>query len=454
MNLPHIHQAKSKARLSEDAIRQLTAPIVVRRNGRQTVPDNAAAYASAYAFGHTAPLPDPSASWRTLEVQRKNLLSLNYSRLARMALDLSPEVNKGMFDFLRFANPSHVLDNSNPRALEATYSFISMLNSYYGSFKSHIDSLWAGIFISGGAFMELVLDEGGRAPADLVFNDPITASFRREPHPIRGVRWRLGQETHRGFVYLDDNPLIKYLGFDRLVDNPYGRPIIGPSVHSSIFLLGMIQDLRRSIANIGISRTDYELDAEELLRLIDRNPDIAGDDEATASFIVDQIDKVKNVLSNLDVDDDYVHLSTVKVNHSTNPLTVNLNGLTQVITVLQRNIVNGFKGISALSNVLDSTTETHIRSQLEYYVSVLQSLQDEVADAFEMYFDIGNQVQGIQGETTFNFKKQRTADKKATAEIEDIKTDIVIKKVDANIISTDEAREEIAMFKDDLEVSA
>lgn len=451
MQLPHL-QRDQKNKLGPKAFRALTAPVVVRRHGRLTRPDDVSGYDITSAFGHTAPLPNPSASWKTLETQRKHLLNLNYSRLAQIAIDLSPEVNKGMSDFLRFANPAHLLDNESPAALASTSTFVSMLDSYYGSFKSHLDAMWAGVFISGGLFLELVLDLGGRMPADLVVNDPITASFRRESHPIRGARWRLGQETGHGFRYLDDDPLIKYLGFDRTVDNPYGRPIIGPSVHASVFLLGLMQDLRRVIANMGLSRTDYEMDAEEILRLIDRNPDIAGNDEATAQFITDQIDKIQNVLGSLDVDSDYVHLSTVRVNYATNPMTVNMSGLTDIITALQRNVVNGFKGISALSNVLDSTTETHIRSQLEYYVAVLQSFQNEVADVLCKYFDIANQVQGISGTTMFYFKKQRTADKKAIAEINQINTDTVISKVEANIITTVEAREEIDTFKDELEV--
>ena len=212
---------------------------------------------------------------------------------------------------------------------------------------------------------------------------------------MRGPRPRLGQETRHGFNYLDDTPLVKYLGFDRLTDNPVRQTDSrARSPFSSVFLLGLIQDLRRAIANVGLSRTDYTLEADELLKLIDRNPDIAGDDAATAAFINEHIDKVKGVLSNLEVDSDFVHLSTVKVNYATNPMTVNLNGLNTVIETLQRNIVNGFKGISALLNILDSTTETHIRSQLEYFVAALQSLQNEVAVMLSQFFDIANQVQG------------------------------------------------------------
>ena len=368
-------------------------------------------------------------------------------------LDLSPEVNKGLHDFLRFVNPSHVLRNSNPVAEQASHAFVGQLDTYYGSFRSHIDSLWSGIFLTGGAFPELILGDGGRSPLDLVFNDPNSARFRRERDAMRGPRWRLGQETRNGFNYLDDTPLVKYLGFDRLTDNPYGRPIVGPAVHSSVFLLGLIQDLRRAIANVGLSRTDYTLEADELLKLIDRNPDIAGNDEATAQFINEHIEKVKAVLANLDVDSDFVHLSTVKVSYATNPMTVNLNGLNTVIETLQRNVVNGFKGISALLNIMNSTTETHIRSQLEYFVSALQSLQDEVAAMLTEYFDIANQVQGLSGEAEFLFRRQRTADKMATATIEKLRTETVISKVDSLIITPQEGRVEIDTFRDELEIA-
>ena len=454
MNLPHLQlqqQSKPITRvpLGSKSMRAITQPVVVSRTGRQTGHD----LAVDFLFDQIIPAPDPSASYRTLETQRKHLLDLPYHRLAQIALDLSPEVNKGFADFLRFCNPGILLKNENPQAEQSTRNFIRTLGTYYGSFHTHVDSLWAGIFFTGAAFPELVLGPGGREPYDLVFNDPTTARFKREVHPIRGPRPRLGQETRYGFNYLDDDPLVKYLGFDRLTDNPYGRPIVGPAVHSSVFLLGLIQDLRRAIANIGLARMDYELEAEELLRLIDRNPEIAGDDEATAEFINEHVDSVKTVLANLSPEDDYVHLSTVKVNYARNPMTLNMTGLNQMIAPLQNNVVNGFKGVSALMNILDSTTETHIRSQLEYFVSALQSLQNEVSDMFEHFFDVGNQVQGLQGETDFNFRRQRTADKKATAEIEQMRTETVIKKLDAGIIDPVEARDEVEMFRDELEVA-
>ena len=452
MNLPHLQSTQAKTKpnaIGPRTMRQLASPTMTS-GGRKTGED----LAVDLLFGTTAPRPEPSNSWRTLEAQRKNLLHLPYQRLTQIAIDLSPEVNKGLHDFLRFVNPGIILRNENPAAELATKELIMCLNRHYGSFRSHIDSMWSGVFLGGAVFSELVLDEGGMLPIDIVFNDPYTGCFTREKHPVRGSVWRLHQETYYGRSYMDDNPLIKYIGFDKLADNPYGRPIVGPAIHSSVFLLGLIMDLQRAVSRMGMSRMDYQIDAEQLLNIIDRNPDIAGDDEATAQFVTEQIEQVKSVIQGLEIDEDYVHMDTVQVNYASNPMTTNLNGIATAINTLQNNVVNGYKGISALINLLDSTTETHIRSQVEYYVSALQSFQDEASDMFQQFFDMANQVRGIQGETEFRFKKQRTMDKVAAADVEEKKTNIVISKVSSNIITPEEGRIEIENFKDELEVTA
>ena len=419
MNLPHIHedntQAVRRATLGSKSLKAFSRPIQQRR--RETNPVVSSVGMQGSGLEEYAALPNPSASWKTLETQRKHLLNLPYSSMLDIALDLSPQINKGLFDFLRFSNPGTFLDGTS-RAVSATKAFISKMDTYYGSFKSHIDSVFSGIFLTGGFFPELVLNEDATAPVDIALNNPLLAKFRRIQDPLRGWVWELGQDDGMGgFTSLEQTRLVKYIGFDRTVDNPYGRPLVGPAVHSSLFLLGIISDLRRALANQGLSRIDYELQADELLRLIDRNPDIAGDDEATAQFIEDQIDLISETLGSLDVDSDYVHLSTVKVNYATNPMQTNINGLDTIVDNLKIDVVNGFKGVAALSNLLNSTTETHGNLQVDFFVSAINSLQDEVGGVFREYFDIGNKVQGIPSEMSFQFKRQRAYDRKQFARV-------------------------------------
>ena len=455
MNLPHIHEdstpAVRRAALGSKSLKAFSRPLQARR--RETNPVVSSVGMQGSGLEEYAALPNPSASWKTLETQRKHLLNLPYSSMLDIALDLSPQINKGLYDFLRFSNPGTLLDGT-PRAVNATKAFISVMDNYYGSFKSHIDSIFSGIFLTGGFFPELVLNDDATAPVDIALNNPLLAKFRRIQDPLRGWVWELGQDDGMGgFTSLEKTRLVKYIGFDRTVDNPYGRPLVAPAVHSSLFLLGIISDLRRALANQGLSRIDYELQADELLRLIDRNPDIAGDDEATAQFIEDQIDLISETLGSLDVDSDYVHLSTVKVNYATNPMQTNINGLDTIVDNLKIDVVNGFKGVAALSNLLNSTTETHGNLQVDFFVSAINSLQDEVGGVLKEYFDIGNKVQGIPSELLFQFKRQRAYDRIQFAEFVKTETETVLAKLKAQVITVAEARNEIDSLKDEMVVS-
>ena len=112
-----------------------------------------------------------------------------------------------------------------------------------------------------------MLNDDSTYPVDIAVINPLLAKFKRNRDAMRGWVWELGQDDgFGGFNSLDKTRLVKYLGFDRTVDSPYGRPFVAPAVHSSLFLLGMISDLRRVLANQGLSRIDYELQAEELLK--------------------------------------------------------------------------------------------------------------------------------------------------------------------------------------------
>lgn len=450
MNLPHIQNTNSKMALGKKTMRALSQPIAVRRTGRQTVldPQND----GMYGLNGVLPLPDPTVSWRTLETQRKNLLNLPYTRLSTLALDLSPQINKGLWDFVRFGNAGVVIDDISDQAKESNIDFLKSIGRYYGNFKNHMDSMWADIFVYGAVFPELVLSDGARYAVDIALNNPLSGRFRYANDPVRGSIYEFGQETRHGWISHENSELVRYIGFGRIGNNPYGRPLIAPAIHASLFLLGLISDLRRMVANQGLSRMDYSLDVEEMLALIRQNPDIAGDDEATADFINSHIQEIKQVISNLDVDEDYVHLSTVEVNYANNTLHMNMQGLDTLVNTLKLDIVNGMKSVSGLSNLLDSTTETHITRQLEYFVASISSVQEEMADMMSDYLTIQNIVKGIMSEAQYQFKKQRTSDRRETAEIRKIETETVISKVDAGIIDQVEAAEELDSFQDELVV--
>ena len=215
------------------------------------------------------------------------------------------------------------------------------------------------------------------------FLDPSRARFRRQDKQPRGQYWQLGQEGENPseFIPMDNNPLIKYVAIDRLPDKPYGRPMITSGVYSAIFLLGLVQDLRRVVANQGLNRIDYSINTENLLNLITQSGDeMVGDDKKTSDFINKHIDDIKTEIAKLDIDSDYVHLDTTEVKHARSGTAESLRGSDILVRSLERHIINGVKSVPILLASNESLAETHADRQLEFYSGGVESMQKALAD--------------------------------------------------------------------------
>ena len=398
---------------------------------------------------------EPTGSWLTLELQRKNLLRLPTSRLTQLALDLSPQVNKGLWDFLRFSNPGYILEIENRNSRRIIEDFIGSIGSIYGSFDAFVDRIFASIFIGGAIFLELVLDNAGRNGLNIAVIDPILAKFVRKETRELGQYWQLVQQARVGNsnIPLDKNPRVRYIPIDTLPDKPYGRPIITPSVYASIFLLGLIQDLRRVIANQGLTRLDYSVSSEQILKLLaEAGDDIAGDDAKTASFISSHISDIQEAIGRLDIDSNYVHLDTVEVNYAQSGATIAMTGVDTLVRTIERQITNGLKTIPILMASNEAVAETHANRQLDFYLASVNSMQDEVTRLLEYFFGIVLQVNGRSDDVTFTFKRLRTVDKKTQAETEKIQIDNIVVKREAELISQEDAVMEASLIRDPLQI--
>ena len=68
------------------------------------------------------------------------------------------------------------------------------------------------------------------------------------------------------------------------------------------------------------------------------------------------------------------------------------------------------------------------------------------------FLNIANQVQGIRSLIEFIFKRQRSIDRMSEAEIEKVRTEIIIAKLEANIITVEQAQDEIADLQSELTI--
>ena len=413
---------------------------------RLTIDSPARQYGKQYAQHE-----NPTQSWKTLEVQRKYLLNLPISRLTQIALDLSPQVGKGLFDFLRFCNPGWMIETESDTARAIVNDFMKRLTHLHGSFDVLIDRMFASIFIGGAYFLELVLNEAGTEALNIAVLDPILARFVRQEEPGLGQYWQLTQRGQTGTadIVLQDEPRVKYVGIDTLPDSPYGRPMVTPSVYASIFLLGLIQDIRRVIANQGYNRLDYSVNTEELLKLAAAENKT---DKDIAKFIASHITQIRGMIESLEIDTSYVHLDTVEVNYADSGTPGTLPGLDILVRTLERQITNGLKSIPILMGSNESVAETHANRQLDFYIASIESIQDELAAILNDFFQIVLQIQGIQDPLKFFFRRQRIIDRKTIAETEMIVIDNIIKKVNAQLITQEQAIDEASSLADPLQL--
>lgn len=140
---------------------------------------------------------------------------------------------------------------------------------------------------------ELVLDERGRMPLDLAIPDPSSIRFQRKTDSVLGQVWQAGQWRAYKFVVLD-MPTFTYIPIDPMPGKPYGKPLAAPTLFASLFLLGMLHNLKRVIQQQGYPRLDLSVDIEQLVKIA---PQIASNAQAFQQFTQTIIASVEDELT-------------------------------------------------------------------------------------------------------------------------------------------------------------
>ena len=401
----------------------------------------------------TQPFEGVQGSWQTLELHRKNLLNLPTSRLTQIAMDLSPQLNKALWDLTRFGNPGWVMESDTDEGQRVLDEFFDRLTTLHGSVDSLFDTMLTSPFLGGAFFQELVLDETGREAVNIAVIDPATAKFRRRDRQPYGQYWELGQELGPGvndWISLQWRPTVKYVGLDTLPDKPRGRPMVTPSVYACIFLLGLIQDLRRIVANQGFNRIDYSINSEELLNLVaSGGVETEGEDASIAQLITKHIADIKAVINTLDVDTDYVHLDTVAVNHAPSGTSASMQGVDVLVNMIERWIVDGVKSVPMLLGINTATAETHANRQLDFYMAAIRSIQETLADILMHFLRIVLQVRGKRGAVLFYFLEQNIESRLERVRTDKLAVDNIVNQVNAGILTAAEGKEKIQAIEVD-----
>lgn len=389
----------------------------------------------------------PDKFWRLNELDTDIIGLMDVRQLTDSLADLSPEVSKAIWDFLRLCNPgwdiwvtrpnSDTIYKEGERRLNA---FLDTLDNYYGSVDVVFNRMFLAGFLRGSFFTELVLD-GGRTPVDLVTPDPFFARFRSVPHPARGRVWELGQFQRGGWVSLEyDN--IGYLAIDPFPGSPYGRPLISPALFSALFLLGLLRDLRRVVAQQGYPRIDIAVQLESLLAMMP--VDQRDDQEEVGKWITSAIGQVQDAYESLEPDDAYIHADFITVNRPVGAMdSQSLGAVDGLLRSIDRIVIRALKTMPLLMGSNEATSETHASRQWEIQAAGIRSLQKGAERMLSRLLTVGLQAQGLQGRVHVDFKEIRESEALRDAQTEALRIDNAVKKYNQGWISQDAASQEV-----------
>lgn len=418
--------------------------------GRATIDTEQDVFASAFQI--LTPLSDDE-QWRSGGLDSRTLDRIPISKLIKLLANLSPHVSKALWDFLRYCNPGYELKayklNSqadkkivDDRAQQALDGFIGQLHGPFTvnnvvPFDVVIAAMYISIFLRGALLNELVLNKTGTLPLEIATPDPATLRARRVADPERGLVWELGQWQRNKLFVPINKPTVSYVPIDPLPGEWQGRALAAPAVFSCLFLIGLLHDLRRVVAQQGYPRLDLEVNLEELLKMMPT--DKQGNPSAKREWVEAATKAIQEAYAKLQPDDAYVHNSAVKVNRPVGTLdSSSLKGCDGLITALERFTVQSLKTMAFMLSINESTTETLANRQFDAYLAGVSTIQHVVENTLEKQLTLALQVQGIQADVEMRFASLRGSERLRDARADSLEIDNARKLYDNGTISADE----------------
>lgn len=418
--------------------------------GRATIDTEQDVFASAFQI--LSPL-SADETWRSGGLDSKTLDRIPFHKLVELLANLSPHVSKALWDFLRYCNPGHetkafkpggksdkkVVDDNAQAALDA---FIAQLHGPFAAsnevpFDVVIAAMFIAIFLRGSLFTELVLDKTGRMPLEIATPDPATIKFKRVPDEQRGLVWQMGQWQRGSIFRVIDKPTVCYVPIDPFPGSPYGRALAAPAVFSCLFLIGLLHDLRRVVAQQGYPRLDIEINIDELLKLMPA--DKKNNPKAFQEWVNDAIKQVIAAYSKLPPDAAFVHLSSSKLNRPVGTLDASsLKGCDGLIGALERFTVQSLKSMPFMLGINESTTETLANRQFDAYLAGISTIQHVVETTLEKQLTLALRVQGIQARVEMRFASLRGSERLRDAQAENMEIRNARARYDCGVDSMDE----------------
>lgn len=392
--------------------------------------------------------PDAENRWRDLRLDSRTLDRMSPDDLLELLCDLSPDVSRALWDFLRLMNPGWELecfrvgssDVRDARAEATLVAFIETLNRLYGDFDVTIGRLNIMAWLRGAYFAELVLDDAGRVAVDLATPDPRHVRFRSRQDPVRGKVWEPFQWQNGRQISLDVET-VRYVPVDPLPGKPYGRGLAPPALFVTLFTLGLLHDLRRVVAHQGYPRLDITIVTEHLQKWMPAN--IRDDAAAMRSWLASVIEQVKTAYSQLEPDDAYVHTDAQELGRPVGTVdSDSLGAVDGLVAALERMAMRALKSVPFAFGLAQSTTETQANRQYELMAAGIRALQHLAEGLLEYMFGLALRAAGQQATVRFRFAEFRASERVRDAQADALEIQNALARYFAGWVSHEQAAKE------------
>lgn len=401
--------------------------------------------------GTIMPPPDYEMDWKHENLDTNTLTTVSPTRLLEILANLSPEMSKGVWDYMRLLNPGWSFEvfspggeTPNARGRAIVEEILDRIKQQHGSVDVVLGRLHMGAYMRGGYFGEAVFDDVGREMIDIATPDPASVRFKVvEDQETKKQRWQLGQWQDYKFVPLDEEEGVSYIPVDPYPGSPYGRPLVAPAMFSALFLLGLLHDLRRVISQQGWPRIHIKVLVDKLLAGLEQDENVQTSEQVEKALQA-AIDDVKTEYARLQPDDAYITGDDVEIG---GPIGVtgstNLSGIEGVIEVVERMLVRALKTMPLVLGITDGVSEANANRQWEILVAGVKALQHLAESMLERFFELACRMQGVQVNVVWEFSEIRASERQRDALSYSQEIDNQYKLLDKGMIDRDEVAMEL-----------
>lgn len=396
------------------------------------------------------PPPEYESSWRSLEFNKKTLDKIRPQNLIELLANASPDISRAMWDTIQMVDPGHEIicwdKNSdrtkrNKRAQRVADELTTRIIRRHGSEAALYAQLTIGAFLRGAWFSEIIFDPDGFEALDIVAPDPMSVRFRAMKDPIYGETYEMGQLQQvkgKGVQWVSiESPTVIYIPIQPMPGSPYGRPPVAPAIFPALFLLSVLHDMKRVVAQQGYQRFGIKILLDKL-----QTAEAIEDTDDMQAALAEITAEVEQAWSDQNPDDLYIfpdYIEPQTYDGAINSSSSTVGSAESLIGALERMLVRALKSMPIVMGAAEGVSEANANRQWEMYMASIRSFQDDLSTMMETHYTNALNARGVQADVQYLPKEVRASEAYRDAQAQLVRVSIAEKSQDRNWMGQDEA---------------